>query len=293
MGVHPPCPLKMLKTGEAVTSGTEAEIDPDGAVCPDGSPAPALTLDQVSVIFGTQAAIRNVTMSLPANQVTAIVGPSGCGKTALLRAINRMHDHTGAVVEGRIALGDLNIYGPGVRPELVRSRIGMVFQRPNPFPTMSIFDNVVSGLRLNGVRNKKLLRQAAESALHHAALWDIVRDRLNEPAVRLSGGQQQRLCIARALAVEPDLLLMDEPCSALDPVATGKIEDLIGQLAPHITIVLVTHDMFQAARVSNQVAVFLMGDDRVGELVESGSTADVFDAPTDSRTKAYLSGRVP
>jgi phosphate transport system ATP-binding protein len=283
----------MLKTGVTMTSGTDAGLDRAGPLDPTGSLVPALSLEGVSVSFGTQVAIRNVTMPVPAKQVTTIVGPSGCGKTALLRAINRMHDHTGGVVSGRIALGDLDIYGPGVRPELVRSRIGMVFQRPNPFPTMSIFDNVVSGLRLNGVRNKKLLRQAAESALHHAALWDIVRDRLNEPAVRLSGGQQQRLCIARALAVEPDLLLMDEPCSALDPVATGKIEDLIGHLAPHITIVLVTHDMFQAARVSNQVAVFLMGDDRVGELVESGPAADVFDAPADPRTKAYLSGRVP
>ncbi len=276
-----------------MTSSIEARIDGTGSNDPAGSAAPALTLEDVSVTFGTQVAIRNVTMSLPAKQVTTIVGPSGCGKTALLRAINRMHDHTGGVVGGRIALGDLDIYGPGVRPELVRSRVGMVFQRPNPFPTMSIFENVVSGLRLNGVRNKKLLRQAGESALHHAALWDIVRDRLNQPAVRLSGGQQQRLCIARALAVEPDLLLMDEPCSALDPVATGKIEDLIGHLAPHITIVLVTHDMFQAARVSDHAALFLMGDDRVGELVESGPATEVFDAPKDPRAKAYLSGRVP
>jgi phosphate transport system ATP-binding protein len=263
------------------------------AASPSRVDPPALTLEEVSVTFGAQVAIRNVSLQLPANQVTAIVGPSGCGKTALLRAINRMHDHTGGVVTGRIALGDLDVYGPGVRPELVRSRIGMVFQRPNPFPTMSIFDNAVSGLRLNGVRNKKLLREAAESALHHAALWDLVRDRLNEPAVRLSGGQQQRLCIARALAVEPDLLLMDEPTSALDPVATGKIEDLIAQLAPHITIALVTHDMFQAARVSDQAAVFLMGDDRVGELVEAGPSGEVFNAPKDQRTKSYVSGGAP
>jgi phosphate transport system ATP-binding protein len=283
----------MLKTGDTMTSGIETEINRAGPLDATGSESPALTLEDVSVTFGNQVAIRKVTMRIPAKQVTTIVGPSGCGKTALLRAINRMHDHTGGVVKGRITLGDLDIYGPGVRPELVRSRIGMVFQRPNPFPTMSILDNVVSGLRLNGVRNKKLLRQAAESALHHAALWDIVRDRLNEPAVRLSGGQQQRLCIARALAVEPDLLLMDEPCSALDPVATGKIEDLIGQLAPHITVVLVTHDMFQAARVSDQAAVFLMGDDRVGELVELGPAPEVFETPKDTRTKAYLSGRVP
>jgi len=285
-------PAEMLKAGDIMTSGTKTEMERAGSSERDGSP-PALALEDVSVSFGTQVAIRNVTLELPANQVTTIVGPSGCGKTALLRAINRMHDHTAGVVQGRITLGDLDIYGAGVRPELVRSRIGMVFQRPNPFPTMSIFDNVVSGLRLNGVRNKKLLRQAAESALHHAALWDIVRDRLKEPAVRLSGGQQQRLCIARALAVEPDLLLMDEPCSALDPVATGKIEELIGHLAPHITVALVTHDMFQAVRVSDQVAVFLMGDDRVGELVEAGPADEVFNAPKDPRTKAYVGGRAP
>jgi phosphate transport system ATP-binding protein len=276
-----------------MTYGSGIEIERPPSSSPAGVNAPALTLEEVSVTFGSQVAIRNVSLQFPANQVTAIVGPSGCGKTALLRAVNRMHDHTGGVVKGRIALGDLDLYGPGVRPELVRSRIGMVFQRPNPFPTMSIFDNAVSGLRLNGVRNKKLLREAAESALHHAALWDLVRDRLNEPAVRLSGGQQQRLCIARALAVEPDLLLMDEPCSALDPVATGKIEDLISQLAPHITIAIVTHDMFQAARVSDQAAVFLMADDRVGELVEAGPASEVFNAPKDPRTKAYVSGRAP
>lgn len=253
----------------------------------------ALTLENVTVTFGDHVAIRGVTLDMPARQVTTLVGPSGCGKTALLRAVNRMHDHTGGTVTGRIRLGDLDVYASGVRPEMVRSRVGMVFQRPNPFPTMSVFDNVVSGLRLNGVRNKRLLRQAAESALHHAALWDVVKDRLHQPAVKLSGGQQQRLCIARALAVEPALLLMDEPCSALDPVATGKIEELITRLAPHITIVLVTHDMFQAARVSDQAAVFLMGDDRVGELVESGPASEVLKSPSDARTRAYVTGRVP
>jgi phosphate transport system ATP-binding protein len=253
----------------------------------------AMTLEDVRVSFGDHVAIRNVTLALPARRVTTLVGPSGCGKTALLRAINRMHDHTGGLVEGSLRLGKLDIYGAGVRPEWVRSRIGMVFQRPNPFPTMTVFENVVSGLRLNGVRNKKLLREAAESALRHAALWDIAKDRLGQPAVRLSGGQQQRLCIARALAVEPEMLLMDEPTSALDPVATAKIEDLIVRLAPDITIVLVTHDMFQAARVSDQAAVFLLGDDRVGELVEAGPAGEVLTAPKNERTRAYVSGRVP
>jgi phosphate transport system ATP-binding protein len=252
----------------------------------------AVTLDDVSVTFGEHVAVRNVTLKMPLNQVTALVGPSGCGKTTLLRAINRLHDHTGGTVHGSIRLGALEVYASDTQPELVRSRVGMVFQRPNPFPTMSIYDNVVSGLRLNGVRKKSLLREAAESALHHAALWDIVKDRLHQPAIRLSGGQQQRLCIARALAVEPEVLLMDEPCSALDPVATAKIEDLITHLAGDVTIILVTHNMFQARRVSDRAAVFLLGEDRVGELVETGPTGKIFDSPVDSRTREYVTGHV-
>jgi phosphate transport system ATP-binding protein len=251
-----------------------------------------LTLQDVSVTFGGRTAVRDATFTVPPRQVTALVGPSGCGKTTVLRSLNRMHDHTGGVVAGTVKLGDLDVYGPDARPELIRSRIGMVFQRPNPFPTMSIFDNVVSGLRLNGIRQRRILRQSAEAALHHAALWDLVKDRLNEPAVRLSGGQQQRLCIARALAVEPEVLLMDEPCSALDPIATAKIEALITDLSAELTIVLVTHNMFQARRVSDRTAVFLLGDDRVGELVEEGPTDDVFTSPADPRTKEYITGHV-
>ncbi|HWE57445.1 MAG TPA: phosphate ABC transporter ATP-binding protein [Acidimicrobiales bacterium] len=257
-----------------------------------GVDAATFSLDGVSVRFGPFTAVRNVTMAVPPRQVTALVGPSGCGKTTVLRALNRMHDHTGGRVEGAVRLGDLDVYGPDARPELIRSRVGMVSQRPNPFPTMSIFDNVVSGLRLNGIRNKRVLKQAAESALHHAALWDIVKDRLDEPAVRLSGGQQQRLCVARALAVEPEVLLMDEPCSALDPIATAKIEALITELAAELTIVLVTHNMFQARRVSHRTAVFLLGDDRVGELAEEGPTDQVFTHPADPRTKEYVTGHI-
>jgi phosphate transport system ATP-binding protein len=189
-------------------------------------------------------------------------------------------------------LGELDIYSSAARPELTRSRIGMVFQRPNPFPTMSVFDNAVAGLRLNGIRSRKILRPAAERALRQAALWDIVKDRLHQPAIRLSGGQQQRLCVARALAVEPEVLLMDEPCSALDPIATAKIEDLITRLAHEITIVLVTHNMFQATRVSHRTAVFLLGDDRVGELAEVGPTHDIFHNPKDPRTQAYVTGHI-
>jgi len=253
---------------------------------------PALTLDDVGVSFGHHVAVRKTTLALAATRVTALVGPSGCGKTSILRAINRLHDHTGGVVTGSIRLGELDVYGPNTSPELVRSRVGMVFQRPNPFPTMSIFDNVVSGLRFNGVRSKTLLAEAGEAALRQSALWDIVKDRLREPAVRLSGGQQQRLCIARALAVEPEVLLMDEPCSALDPIATGKIEALITELSAHVTVVLVTHNMFQAARVSDETAVFLLGEERVGELVEFGATAEVFSSPRDERTRAYVTGHI-
>ena len=193
--------------------------------------APALRFEDVAVSFKGHVAVRGVTLEVPARQVTTLVGPSGCGKTTLLRAVNRMHDHLGGRVEGHVVLGDLDVYGPGTRAELVRSRVGMVFQRPNPFPTMTIFDNVVSGLRFAGIRKKSLLKEAAEVALRQAALWDLVEHRLHQPALRLSGGQQQRLCIARALAVQPEMLLMDEPCSALDPIATAKVEQLITRLA--------------------------------------------------------------
>ena len=254
--------------------------------------APAVSLKDVQVRFGDHTAVRNTTIDLEAKEVTALVGPSGCGKTTVLRAINRLHDDVGAVVEGSIHLGDLDVYAPDTSAELVRSRVGMVFQRPNPFPSMSIFNNVVAGLRFNGIRDKALLAEACEAALHHADLWELVKDRLNEPATRLSGGQQQRLCIARALAVEPEVLLMDEPTSALDPVATQKIEDLITQISAHVTVVLVTHDMFQAARVSDKTAVFLLGEGRVGELVEVGPTAEIFANPTDERTAHYLTGHL-
>jgi phosphate transport system ATP-binding protein len=253
---------------------------------------PALRFEDVSVGFKDHLAIRGVTLEVPARQVTTLVGPSGCGKTTLLRAVNRLHDHLGGRIEGRVLLGELDVYGPGTRAELVRSRVGMVFQRPNPFPTMSIFDNVISGLRFAGIRKKSLLKEAAELALRHAALWDLVEHRLNQPALRLSGGQQQRLCIARALAVQPEVLLMDEPCSALDPIATAKVEQLITRLAHDVTVVLVTHNMFQAARVSDYVAVLLMGEDRVGELVEAGPAAQVLHTPNDPRTLEYVSGRV-
>jgi len=252
----------------------------------------AMTLRDVSVAFSGKAAVRDVSFDVPMNQVTAMIGPSGSGKTTLLRALNRMHDLTrGAVVSGEIKLGSLDIYGPTMRPMLLRSRVGMVFQRPNPFPAMSIYDNAVSGLRFNGIRRKSLLDEAAESALIAAALWDSVRGRLRAHASTLSGGEQQRLCIARALAVEPEVLLMDEPTSSLDPSATKRIEELIGELKDRVTIVIVTHNMQQATRVSDQCAFLLMGEDKAGELIEVGPTAKLFSAPSDARTDDYVNGR--
>lgn len=247
----------------------------------------AMKLHEVSVAFSGKLAVRDVSFDVPMNQVTAIIGPSGSGKTTLLRTLNRLHDLTrDAVVTGEIKLGNIDVYGPTMRPMLLRSRVGMVFQRPNPFPTMSIYDNVTSGLRFNGVRRKSLLDEAAESALIAAALWDSVRDRLRAHASTLSGGEQQRLCIARALAVEPEVLLMDEPTSALDPIATARIEELLINLKRKYTIVIVTHNMQQAARISDYTAFMLLG-----ELVEVGETQTIFTLQSDPRTEQYISGR--
>jgi phosphate transport system ATP-binding protein len=257
----------------------------------------AVTLDHVTVRYGKvenakQVAVRDVSLAFPRNQVTALLGPSGCGKTTILRTINRLHDHTTGRVSGTVRLGDLDVYARDTQPEIVRTRVGMVFQRPNLFPTLSIFDNVVAGLRINGVRKRAFLREAAEAALRQAALWDSVKNRLGLPAVRLSGGQQQRLCIARALAIEPEVLLLDEPCSALDPLASAHIEKLIVELSSHITIALVTHNLFQATRISHRTAVFLLDDDKTGTLVEDGPTLDVFQSPQDPRTEAYVTGTI-
>ena len=251
-----------------------------------------MRLDTVSVAFAGRAAVRDVTLDVPIGHVTALIGPSGSGKTTLLRALNRMHDTVRtAKVTGSVLLGGIDVYSGGLDPTLVRSRVGMVFQRPNPFPTMSIYDNAVSGLRFNGVRKKALLDEAAESALIAAALWDSVRSRLRAHASTLSGGEQQRLCIARALAVEPEVLLMDEPTSALDPQATRRIEDLLGELKTRVTIMIVTHNMQQAARISDRCAFLLMADDRAGELIETGPTSEIFSSPKDKRTEDYVNGR--
>ncbi|HUJ45357.1 MAG TPA: phosphate ABC transporter ATP-binding protein PstB [Opitutaceae bacterium] len=242
---------------------------------------------QLSVFYGTNRAIADVTLQIHARSVTAVIGPSGCGKSTFLRTLNRMHELTpGARHTGTILLQGQDLYSPAVDPTIVRRRVGMVFQKSNPFPTMSIADNVLVGLRLNGIRDRALLRQRLEESLHMAALWDEVKDHLGRPGISLSGGQQQRLCIARALAVKPEIVLMDEPCSALDPLATAKIEELIHEIKRDYTVVIVTHNMQQAARVSDRTAFFYLGG-----LVEYAETRTIFMNPSQPQTEAYVSGR--
>jgi len=253
---------------------------------------PVMRLEDVTVSFAGRKAVRDVSFNVHPGEITALIGPSGSGKTTLLRALNRMHDTVrSARVTGTILLGETDVNASSTDATLLRSRVGMVFQRPNPFPTMSIYENTVAGLRFNGVRKKALLDEAAESALVAAALWDSARDRLKAHASTLWGGEQQRLCIARALAVEPEVLLMDEPTSALDPIATKRIEELVGELKHRVTIIIVTHNMQQAMRVSDRCAFLLMGDDKAGELIEFGPTARLFSEPTDPRTLDYVNGR--
>jgi len=249
--------------------------------------ADGLEVSDLNAWFGARQVLKNVGLHAPANGVTALIGPSGCGKSTFVRCLNRMHEVVpGARATGQVLLNGEDVYGPGVDPVMIRRRIGMVFQKPNPFPTMSVFDNVAAGLRLGGVRDKDLIYEVVERALNQAALWDEVKDDLHEPGSSLSGGQQQRLCIARAVAVQPEVLLMDEPCSALDPIATAKIEELILTLKNDLTIIIVTHNMQQAARVSEWTGFFLMG-----EMIEFGVTRDLFTAPREKKTEEYITGR--
>jgi phosphate transport system ATP-binding protein len=247
----------------------------------------AFEIQKFSLWYGARQALHDVDICIPARKVTAIIGPSGCGKSTFLRALNRMHEVTpGTRLAGSLRLFGADLYHPGVEPAVVRRRVGMVFQKSNPFPTMSIAGNVLVGLRLNGVRDRGILQQRLEESLRQAALWDEVKDHLNRPGVSLSGGQQQRLCIARALAVQPEVLLMDEPCSALDPLATAKIEELIQTLRDQYTVIIVTHNMQQAARCSDRTAFFYLG-----KLIEYGETRCVFTTPVNPQTEAYVSGR--
>ncbi len=255
-----------------------------------GVSAPPLSAQSLSVWYGGRQALKDVTLEFGAQKVTAIIGPSGCGKSTLIRSLNRMHELVpNTRVAGQVLLGGEDIFKSD--PVIIRRRIGMVFQRPNPFPTMSIFDNVAAGLRLNGIPTGKHLPDLVQQALERVGLWDEVKDKLRLGGTQLSGGQQQRLCIARAIAVSPEVLLLDEPTGALDPVATLKIEELLRQLQRDYTIVIVTHNMQQAARVSDVTAFMLAGADRIGSLVEVGPTTTVFTNPSDSRTEAYITGR--
>ncbi|MCG5468750.1 phosphate ABC transporter ATP-binding protein PstB [Micromonospora sp. LAH09] len=255
--------------------------------------AKRVSASNVSAYYGGFKAIENINLTVEPKTVTALIGPSGCGKSTFLRSINRMHEVLpGARVEGSLTIDDQDIYDRDVDVTAVRRTIGMVFQRPNPFPTMSIFENVVAGLKLNGVRKKSILEDAAEKALRSANLWDEVKDRLGKPGAGLSGGQQQRLCIARTIAVEPQVVLMDEPCSALDPISTLAIEDLMFQLKDKFTIIIVTHNMQQAARVSDRTAFFSIektGDP--GRLIEYDNTQKIFSNPSVKKTEDYITGR--
>jgi len=253
-------------------------------------------LNDVEVYYGTFRAVRGVTMKIGKNEITAFIGPSGCGKTTVLRCLNRMHDvMPGARVGGRVLYHDVDLYDPKISPIQVRRRIGMVFQKPNPFPK-SIYENIAFGPRVNGISDQRQLDTIVESSLRSAALWDEVKDRLKQSALGLSGGQQQRVCIARTIAVNPEVVLMDEPCSALDPIATARIEELMRDLKSRYTIVIVTHNMQQAARVSDRTAFFTTelsekGDRRTGVLVEYDATAKIFSNPSDERTENYITGR--
>ena len=262
--------------------------------------ARSLSIQRLSAWYGDRKAIEDVTLDILPQRITAIIGPSGCGKSTLIRCLNRMHEVVrGARAEGKVLLDNEDIYAPDVDPVRVRRLIGMVFQKPNPFPMMSVYDNVIAGLKLNGHPSltaggqaaKGRLDEIVERSLKQAALWDEVKDKLHVSGAALSGGQQQRLCIARALAVEPEILLMDEPASALDPIATLKIEDLMQELRERYTITVVTHNMQQAARVSDFTAFMLAGDDRIGRLVEYGETRQMFTNPKDKRTEDYITGR--
>ncbi|MEM2927890.1 MAG: phosphate ABC transporter ATP-binding protein PstB [Nitrososphaerota archaeon] len=244
-------------------------------------------IEDLNAWFGSKQVLKNISMKIEDKAVTAIIGPSGCGKTTFIRCLNRMHEIVpGAKVSGKVLFNGVNIYDDGIDPVLIRRKIGMVFQKPNPFPMMSIYDNVIAGLKLNGFKDKKTFDIIVKRSLELVNLWEEVKDDLNKSGASLSGGQQQRLCIARALAIEPEVLLMDEPCSALDPIATAKIEDLIRKLAENYTIIIVTHNMQQALRVSDFTAFLYLG-----ELIEYGPTKQIFENPRNELTRRYVTGK--
>ena len=284
-----------METKEAVSKGDNEtkEALPEGnsetkkATIEESAKKFKMRIENVNGWYGSKRAIKDVNLDVKEKSVTAFIGPSGCGKTTLLRCLNRMHEMTpGAHADGRVVLDGIDIYDKSIDPVVIRRRIGMVFQKPNPFPTMSIFDNVAAGLRLNGMRNKTIIREIVEESLKNAALWEEVKNQLEQPGMSLSGGQQQRLCIARALAMQPEVLLMDEPTSSLDPIGSSKIEELVRILKDSVTIIVVTHNMQQAARVSDFTAFMYLGD-----LIEYGSTNQIFMKPEKELTERYISGK--
>ena len=278
------------ETGEA--QPVPAEPTRELAASPAIPSSGAMTVDRLNVYYSDFRAVKDVSLDIAPHAVTALIGPSGCGKSTFLRTLNRMHEViAGARVEGEVRLDGTDVYDQRIDPVQLRRTIGMVFQRPNPFPTMSIRDNVVAGLKLTGRHPRAELDEVVERTLRRAALWGEVKDKLRQNGMSLSGGQQQRLCIARALAVDPEVILMDEPCSALDPIATLRIEELIQELRENYTIVIVTHNMQQASRVSDRTAFFTMGEDRAGYLVETGPTTEIFTNPKHQLTEDYVSGR--
>ncbi len=280
---------------EQTDMASDAGQSPDQAQAPQKTPRPgapvakaghAVKLDKLNAYYGEQHALKDVTIDFPPNEVTALIGPSGSGKSTVVRCINRMHEEIpGARAEGKVTLDEFDVYAPDVDVTAVRRLIGMVFQKPNPFPTMSIFDNVAAGLRLTGTKSRDL-KELVHNSLQSVGLWEEVKDRLNSPGIGLSGGQQQRLCIARTVAIEPEVILMDEPASALDPISTLKIEELVDELKERYTIVIVTHNMQQAARVANSTVFMLEG-----EVIEHDETNKIFTNPSDERTERYVTGK--
>jgi len=273
--------------GDGVVMNLQSNTDDPSQTAVQSPDETRIVAEKLNIFYGDTRVVHGVSLAIRTHKVTAIIGPSGCGKSTFIRCLNRMHEVTpGGRVEGRVLLDGEDLYGPNMDPVQVRRRIGMVFQKPNPFPTMTIRDNVVAGFKLNGHSSPKILEEKVEKSLKMAALWDEVKDKLQRPGIDLSGGQQQRLCIARALAVDPEVLLMDEPCSALDPIATAKIEELIHELKESVTIAIVTHNMQQAARVSDYTAFFYLG-----ELIEFGETVKLFTTPEKRQTEDYITGR--
>lgn len=288
-----PRPLRVADPGPTLAAVPMPSPRPPASRVSELTPAYSLVAEHVNAWYGDALAVKDISLTYHPNQVTALIGPSGCGKSTFLRCLNRMHEVTPGRprVAGRVLLDGEDIYARDVDPVRVRRLIGMIFQKPNPFPMMSIYDNVASGLKLNGARRGRALDDLVEQSLRAAALWDEVSGKLGASGASLSGGQQQRLCIARALAVQPEVLLLDEPTSALDPLATYKIEELLFQLKQHVTIVIVTHNMQQASRVADYTAFMLAGAEGFGQLIEYGETEQIFTRPGDRRTEDYLTGR--